>query len=67
MPGLQHLSHGPTQAAISFSVSVKQHWGKEWVKGNLEMIFFCNHHLTILFFNKRTSTIPEKHKLYAHQ
>lgn len=28
MPGLQrHLSHGPTQAAISFSVSVKQCWG----------------------------------------
>lgn len=67
MPGLQHLSHGPTQAAISFSVSVKQHWGEEWVKGNLEMIFFCNCHLTILFFNKRTSTISAKDKLYAHQ
>lgn len=68
MPGSQHLSRGPTQAAISFSVSVKQHWGGgEWVKGNLEMIFFCNCHLTILFFNKRTSAIPEKCKLYAHQ
>ena len=38
MLGLQHLSRGPTQAAISFSVSVKQCWGEDWVKGNLDCL-----------------------------
>lgn len=61
MPGLPHFSHGPTQAAISFSVSVKQHWrGEIGVKGNWEMIFFCNSHLTIQFLNKKKLQLLQK-------
>ena len=65
MLGLQHLSRGPTQAAISFSVSVKQCWGEDWVKGNLDCL--CDYHLTILSLNRRISTMPEKYKLYVRQ
>lgn len=63
MPGLQHLSRGPTRAAISFSVSVKQRWGRktgwkvtwQWFSFATVIYLSCSSTKELQLFQKNTS------------